>query len=82
MPADGRTDSRPDAARCVPTQGRQDMLQDLAAYLDGVNPRFMPNTPKTKGRGDTHGRRRRRNRPQELAASRVLCRPAYPAVEF
>src|SRR5712692_7651182 len=40
VPADGRRDSRADTARCVPTQVRQDTLQDLAAYPNGVNRLF------------------------------------------
>ena len=43
---------------------------------------FIPNMSKTQGSGDADGRRRLRNRPQELAAFAVLCRLAYPTVEF
>jgi len=65
---------RPKAAKiCCRISQRISMASTRASW---------PNPPKTKGSGDAYGRRGLRNRLQELAAFAVLCRLAYPTVEF
>src|SRR5439155_22012405 len=54
----------------------------ISQRIRAVSTRFMAQDLETRGGGDTHVGRRPRNRLQELAAFAVLCRSAYPAVEF